>query len=596
MKRFRARQFWTGFILAAFWGGAGVALGAPPPEKVNVILIALDQLRADRLHCYGNPRATSPNLDRLAARGVRATRFFTVASWTSPSYASLMTSLYPSRHGVTLFWKPGMPLIDKDTPMLAEVFQAHGYATAAFVNNGLAGEDLTGRGFDEYFEGQRAGAALNVTQRAGPGANTPYSAPATMGQLLPWINRHEQKPFFLFVLLWEPHSPYNPPREDDLFKSDAYPYASDTGYDIKTAPLKRLAMLGDQKAIERLYQLYDGKIHFVDRYVGELMDHLREIGLEENTLVVLTSDHGELMYSHPKDFLTFDHRSLYDADLNIPLIVAGPGVPEGGVFEGLASNIDTAPTILDLAGLPPLADAQGHSLVPLIQGKARAVNQFVYGEEDVAIPQRMVRSERFKLIRNLWTGADQLFDLTRDPGEQTDVAKENPQPVKELKAQLERWMHENQPSGERQRARWRIYTQPEKETIVDDETIGGRLLLTGGGWHSDERPVSANYEGACFWTEAGDGSRTAVWRGDDPFVGNYRISVYYGKPAAGKLASDATFTIVSESGEQIVRVDFNRHAGEWLPLGTFTDPRTVSLSNAADGAIIVDAVKFERVE
>ena len=120
------------------------------------------------------------------------------------------------------------------------------------------------------------------------------------------------QPFFFFVLFLEPHSPYNPPPEDDIFKTNAYPNETNTGYNLKRGHLFRLAMLGDQKAVERLYELYDGKIHFVDRYVGELMDQVRKMGLIENTLIVLTSDHGEMLYSHPNDFLTFDHRSLYD--------------------------------------------------------------------------------------------------------------------------------------------------------------------------------------------------------------------------------------------------------------------------------------------
>ena len=112
---------------------------APEAPRTNVILLVLDQLQADRLHCYGNPRETSPNIDRLAERGTRFSRYYSAAPWTSPSYGTLMTSLYPSRHGVTLFWRPGMPTIDKDTPVLAEMFQQHGYYTAAFVNNSVAG-------------------------------------------------------------------------------------------------------------------------------------------------------------------------------------------------------------------------------------------------------------------------------------------------------------------------------------------------------------------------------------------------------------------------------------------------------------------------
>jgi arylsulfatase A len=125
-------------------------LGAQQTPRLNVILISLDQLRADQVHCLGSPRLTTPNLDRLADRGVRFSHFYSVAPWTAPSYSTLMTSLYPSMHGVTLMWRPTDPLIAASVPMLAEIFKAQGYRTVAFVNNGVAGKDLTGRGFEEY--------------------------------------------------------------------------------------------------------------------------------------------------------------------------------------------------------------------------------------------------------------------------------------------------------------------------------------------------------------------------------------------------------------------------------------------------------------
>jgi hypothetical protein len=301
------------------------------------------------------------------------------------------------------------------------------------------------------------------------------------------------------------------------------------------------------------------------------------------------------MFSHPKDFLTSDHRSLYDANLHIPLILAGPSLPPGKVIEGLGSNIDTAPTLLDLSGLPPLAGAEGHSLVPLIRGKTPTVNQYVYGEEDLGFPARSIRSQNYKLIKYLWDGKSQLFDLKRDPAEQVDVALGNPDVVAELSARLNEWMKKNQPSREVQLRRWRIFTAAEKEIVVDDQTIGGRFLLTGGGWHSDVATASGNYEMGAFWVEGGDGSRTAVWRSDDPMIGMYRISVFHGRPSIGRLAANAPFTIVSEGGSKTVPVDFNHDAGEWKVLGVIENPRYVMLTNAADGVIIADAVKFERL-
>lgn len=565
--------------------------------KPNVVMIVLDQLQADQLHCYGNPRATSPNIDRLANRGILFSHFYSVAPWTSPSFATLHTSLYPSVHGVTLFWRPGMPLVDKDRPTLAESFQSEGYDTSAFVDNTLAAKPLTGSGFDEYVD--QSAPALDITARAALNDLAEYKAPTTTERALRWLdNRHaEPRPFFLYVHLIEPHSPYNPPAQDDLFKSNAYPYLSVTGYDIAKGGLLRLAMTGDQNAVDRLYQLYDGKIHFVDRYVGKILDRLQSLGLDSNTYVVLTSDHGELLYSHPEDFLSFDHRSLYDAVLHIPLIVAGPDVPRGKTVAALGSNIDTAPTVLALAGAPPLNDAQGHSLTPIIQGKASSVNNEVFAEEDVEIPERSVRTERYKLIRNLWNGEEQLFDLKNDANELHNVAQANETVVKEMDARLDRWMRVNEPSAQTQMRRWRIYTQSDKAVTVDDVTIGAAFLITQRqAWHSDQSPASGNYDGSCFWTEGGDGKRTAIWRSDNPLMGTYKIFVYSGHLNVGALATDAPFKIVTKDGTRKVVVNLQKEEGEWKLLGVFKDPRYIELSNAANGIVVADAVRYERME
>ena len=180
----------------------------------NVILVVLDQLQADRLHCYGNPRETSPNMDRLAQRGVRFSQHYSVAPWTTPTYATMMTGLFPSRHGSTVFSRtmtPYMPPIDKTTPMLAEVFKSHGYRTAAFVNNALGGRGLTDRGFEEYYQYQQPTAPTNIVQRSIVSKARPYTAraPETMNRLLPWLDQHASERFFVFVLFWEPSSDKN---------------------------------------------------------------------------------------------------------------------------------------------------------------------------------------------------------------------------------------------------------------------------------------------------------------------------------------------------------------------------------------------------
>ena len=487
-----------------------------------------------------------------------------------------------------------MPLLDKATPTLAESFQKDGYYTAAFVDNSLGGKPLVGSGFDEFVDGSAA--APDITKRI---ARPKVGAPYTTENVIAWLDSHHtaSQPFFLYVHFLEPHSPYNPPSQDDLFKSDAYPYLLNEGYDLSRGGLMRLAMNGDQKAIERLYQLYDGKVHYVDRYVGQILDRLHSLGLEENTYILLTSDHGELLYSHPDDFLTFDHRSLYDTVLHIPLIIAGPGIPQGKINAALGSNVDTAPTLLDLADAPPLNDAEGHSLAPLLYGKVKSVNKYVFPEEDIEIPERSVRSDNYKLIRNLWTGEEQLFELGNDPGELHDIAKANPAIIKQLDVQLNQWMHINEPSAAVQTRRWKIYTQPQQVVTVDDITIGAGFLITNRqAWHSDESPASGNFGGTSFWTEGGDGTRTAIWRGDNPLIGRYKVFIYTGEPKVGRLATNASFKVVAEHDTQTVTVDLQQKAGEWKLLGTFNNPRYVELSNAANGIVVADAARFERVQ
>ncbi|MGH7487295.1 MAG: sulfatase-like hydrolase/transferase, partial [bacterium] len=194
--------------------------------KPNIILISLDQCQADQLHVYGNARETSPNIDRMAREGVRFARFYSAAPWTAPSYSSMMTSEYPSRHGVSIFFPRDMDAQKPQTVMLAEWLKQHGYHTAAFVNNSVAGHNITGRGFDEYDEGQRR--PPSITERQGL-QNPEYQAPATTGRILKWLDEKHLGPFFLFLLYFEPHSPYNPPPEHDTFKSGIYANETNTG-------------------------------------------------------------------------------------------------------------------------------------------------------------------------------------------------------------------------------------------------------------------------------------------------------------------------------------------------------------------------------
>jgi arylsulfatase A-like enzyme len=581
--------------LPLLFAACAVVQVAAAQPKLNIILVSLDQCQADQLHAWGNPRETSPNLDRMAREGVRFARFYSAAPWTAPSYSSMMTSQYPSRHGVTIFFPRNMEAQKPDAIMLAEWLKRAGYHTAAFVNNSVAGKNITGRGFDEYDEGQQQ--PPSITERRGLD-NPEYQAPAATQRILQWLDRKHDAPFFLFLLYFEPHSPYNPPPEFDIFKSDAYPNVMNTGWDLKGGKLFRWADLGDQKAVERMTQLYDGKIRFVDSYFGKVLQKLRDKGMDRNTVVLLTSDHGELLYSHPEDFLTFDHRSLYDQIMHVPAIIWGAGIPKGKTINALATHIDIAPTLLQLANVAPKPDAQGESLVPMIRGNKAKLHDYIFGEEDILVPLRSVRDERYKLILNERTGKQQLFDDQSDPDEYHDIAASEPGIVARLSRVLARWRKQNEPPSKQLEAKWReIVAKGPPTTTVDEVTTGAHLQLTGSGWQMSDN--DKDYLGGSFWTEpakTGEPIKTATWRVDNPMLGRYRISIWYGSLPQGGTATNAPFTVIMRRGDRReFKIDQTKNAGGWQELGTFEDPLKVTLTNQANGRILVDAVKFERL-
>jgi arylsulfatase A-like enzyme len=594
-RQSRARILFVGLLVSVcFRGGAS--------ERLNIILVSEDQLAAGHVHAYGYPRPTTPNLDAMASRGVLFSRFYASGSWTTPSYCSMMTGLYPSKHGMTLFMPDGAPGTDPAIPLLAERFAGAGYKTVAFSNNGNAGGFLIGRGFKEFFQGQEI--PDNITERD-PSGPMDFRAPGTNERIFSWLEANKSESFFMFVLYFEPHSPYDPPPAHDIFKTTAYPEEKHTGYDPVDGRLLRWAAAGDDAARRRLVDLYDGKIHFVDEAFGRLLARLSELGLDRNTVVLLLSDHGELLYTRP-DYWTFDHRSLYDENIRVPLVIRGPGIPAGKTIDSLASHIDVLPTILDLAGLPPLDGIAGRSLVPAIKGTSDVVHEYVFAEQDVIEPLRSVRDKRYKMILNARSGERRLFDLEKDPGERANVISLRPEAAGRLGKALDLWMAENQPDEAAKLARWKDIVRwrapgfdafgpdgTERGRIVDEVAIGSLLQLNGSGWRMGDG--LGNYLDACYWTEPGRGKRSAVWRTDNPLMGRYNIYLRYGGVPGRTAARNARFTVRTKTGSREFRVDQSAGAGEWNLLGTFIDPLDVSVTDEADGPVVVDAVKFLRI-
>ncbi|GIK15775.1 MAG: hypothetical protein BroJett003_07390 [Planctomycetota bacterium] len=340
-------------------GCAGVASagnGAVIADKpVNLILITIDTLRADRLGCYGYRRATSPNLDRFMSRGTRFEWAFSSASYTAPSHISLLTGLYPSFNSVMLdngrFFK-----LSGKTVTLAEQCRDAGMRTAAVISNPTLNRRLgLHQGFALYVDLQFD----RVHERY-----LPKEATATTQEALEILNQVHDAPFFLWVHYQDPHGPYSPPCDLTTFaeaapppeKDRILPVGADTsGY--KAIPTYQV--IEEERAAWRYGLRYDNEILYLDRHIQTLFDRVDELGLTRNTVIVLTSDHGEA-FSEDEFFFAHSHSVGLD-QVRVPLAIVGPGVPAGKVMTTPIGGVDVYATMTEMIGLKPVEKTSGRS-------------------------------------------------------------------------------------------------------------------------------------------------------------------------------------------------------------------------------------------
>lgn len=454
--------------------------GLPPPKGKgsllpDILLIVLDTARADRFSCYGGPDGLTPNTDRLAAEGVLFEDAVSTAPWTIPSHASIFTGTYPSTHAAT--WK--RPFLDGSLRTLAGFLGRAGYTTYGFSNNpGIGRGTGFSRDFDVYVEVWRDSVRKpSLTDKAKFWllwllGRQDKGAALTNEKIAELLEDGDGGPLFLFINYIEPHLKYRPPHpflEKHAGEGEVVTRMKNMGFPLLYDLLagKRTLAPAERKA---LGDLYDGEIAYMDFMVGELLRELRAIDFLENTLVILTSDHGDNLGDHG----LVDHQfSLHETLLEIPLIMRYPALlPRGARIRGLVQNVDIFPTILsliershgargDTALMREIAEAraqvQGQDLLEVVTGApARDVAYAEYDiprqylEKLVAIhpgtpTSRLeddissIRAGHWKLVRNT-RGERQLFDLGEDPGEDVDVAPMAPSVADSLGTLLETWV------------------------------------------------------------------------------------------------------------------------------------------------------------
>jgi arylsulfatase A-like enzyme len=374
--------------------------------RYNVLLVTVDSLRADHLGCYGDSRASTPSMDRLATEGVLFERAETSVPITLPAHASLLTGTYPACHGVR---NDGTYRLGPRAETLAEILKRFEYRTGAVISGyPLVSRFGLSQGFDTYDDhlppererqiGFRERTAEEVA-RAG----------------IAWLEAIGSQRFFLWLHFFDPHAPYAPPS----------PYAER----FSRAP-------------------YDGEIAFVDTQVGQVLETLRNLGLTDRTLVVLVSDHGEGLGDHGE---ATHGAFLYESTLRVPMILSLPGpLPRGRRVLTPVRTIDLMPTILRIVDLPEPDDVQGTSLLPLTS--RRPADLLLKSVSETLLPRENYGWSEIAALRIgdskfILAPQEELYDLKTDPGETQNLAGRRDGDASRMKEDLHQLLAEAAPTG-----------------------------------------------------------------------------------------------------------------------------------------------------
>lgn len=388
-------------------------------KDCNVVLIAIDPLRADALSSYGNTRFTTPALDALAHKGFLFSDAVAVAPWTLPSAMSLLTGVYPSVHHII-----NKELISHDqkqalipaklseaAPSIetaASFFKALGYVTGGFAGGAALSASY---GFDAGFDEYKSGDSFD-------------GLPQVLPPALEFIKKHSKEKMFVFIHGFDTHGQYMPVGGyDRRYVSSSYS-GSLTGSTEEQKTLREEGVIGGRiflkvDDIAFLRSIYDEKVARLDTAIASVVSEIESLSLSERTIVVFTSNHGDEFYEHGR----IDHgMTLFDEVLHIPLIMVIPGQEGNRTISTQVRNIDIFPTLLSLVGDTPnqtiATQFNGVSLVPVLEGKNLALDAYAETDYRYATFQKSIRTfDRWKLISDEENQSKQLYNLAKDPKE-----------------------------------------------------------------------------------------------------------------------------------------------------------------------------------
>jgi len=478
-----------------------------------------DDHAAHAIGAYGSKVKQTPNLDRLAREGAIALHTSAQVPLTRPSHVSLMTGLYPAEHGIR---DNVSPPLRKEVPVLADILQQRGFRTGGFVSSiVLSKQSGLNRGFARYADkfdiGEDDARFLNTIQKRGD---------VTVGEATAWLAEPGPERRFAWVHLYDPHDPYEPPE----------PYAS---------------RYADRP--------YDGEVAWSDELVGRLDAALTRLGIRDQTLIVVTSDHGEGLGEHGEPVHGF---FVYQTTLRVPFIVRGPGVTVGARIDGLFRAVDLFPTVVDLAGVPPPSASPprpGRSRAAALRSGARAAGARAFqasdtpskDDDDTAFAESLTPkihygwSDLQAIVDGRWkyvlAPRPELYDLARDPREQSNLAQREPARARALRTALERHLADQSTSAA---------ARPSSTSVPADvvEKLGalGYVAVGGaperGGAGADPKDKIDEYklfnhllrEGLVAlreerFADSADRFRALASHGVDSFEAHY----YYGRALAG---------------------------------------------------------------